>query len=283
MTEQKIENPADLRLFRTELPNLYDDAGLSPHEFRLLAHYVRVGNCFQSVRTTAEITKMSAGMVVKARNGLEKAGFITTSPNEDYSTLNVTVVDKWEENFATYSKRSSGEQGVHVVNAGVHGVNRGVHQVKQRSNPIKKEPIKKKAKDEPASPPAPPPPADGGDVIDELAPATPQSLRMFEVINRDREAKKQGPMKRFGSVQQREQTEIALFQIAEVGELETAFNWAMVNGRHSRDAFCSAMTKWAQNLGKAPPSKNGYHKQTVFERNLAGLAELARQEGLNEP
>ena len=111
-----------------------------------------------------------------------------------------------------------------------------------------------KAKEE-AAPPADPPEPDQS-VIDPLAPATPQSERMFEVINRDREAKGRGPLKRFGSIQQREQTEIALFEIDKAGELDTAFKWAMVNGRHAREAFCSAMTNWAKNVGKPPPARS---------------------------
>ena len=89
---------------------------------------------------------------------------------------------------------------------------------------------------------------------DPLAPATPQSERMFEVINRDREAKGRGPIKRFGSLQQREQTEIALSEIDRAGELDAALSWAMLNGRHAREKFCSAMTNWAKNLGKPKPA-----------------------------
>lgn len=145
--DQTISAPPDLRRWRIEIPNLYDDAGLSPFEFRLLVHYVRVGKCVESVRTTAKKTGMSPAMVVKTRDGLKTAGFITIDDEpSDYNTIVIAVVDKWEENFAMFSnrKRSRGEQGVHVVNGDVHTVNGGVHGVNQRINNLKKKPVKKK-------------------------------------------------------------------------------------------------------------------------------------------
>ena len=42
---QQLYDAGDLRKYRIELPNLYDDADLDPYEFRLLAHYKRVGTC----------------------------------------------------------------------------------------------------------------------------------------------------------------------------------------------------------------------------------------------
>lgn len=118
MSKQTIHDPSDLRTYRIELPNLYDDSDLDPYEFRLLAHYKRVGNCWESTKTTAEKCKMSTGQVSQARDRLHDKGFIIIAEElHEKGTLQITVIDRWAENFEKYSKRSQGEQGVHTVNA----------------------------------------------------------------------------------------------------------------------------------------------------------------------
>lgn len=139
----EIVDHSDLRKYRTEIPNMADDE-LDPFQYRLYAHYKRVGNCFESVRTTARITRMSIGQVVQTRNWLADNGWITVTTQDKFPTLLVKIVDRWPENFARYAKRSPGEQGVHGVNTDVHGVNASVHQVNQRSNHIRKNQGKKK-------------------------------------------------------------------------------------------------------------------------------------------
>ena len=102
----EIRDDSDLRYYRIELPNLYDDSDLDPFEFRLLAHYKRVGTCTESTRTTAKACKMGAMTVSEKRQSLNKKGFIeleiVTLKNGGYSFV-VTVVDKWQENFLKYS------------------------------------------------------------------------------------------------------------------------------------------------------------------------------------
>ncbi len=98
----------DLRKYRTELPNLYDDAIQDPYNFRLLAHYVRVGITYESTRTTAKKCGMSVGQVSKKRKELQTKGWITLDFS-DKGTILVTVVDRWAENFKKY-QRSPGEQ-----------------------------------------------------------------------------------------------------------------------------------------------------------------------------
>ena len=61
--QQHIYDDSDLRKYRIELPNLYDDADLDPYEFRLLAHYKRVGRCTEGTRTTAAKCHMSPPQV----------------------------------------------------------------------------------------------------------------------------------------------------------------------------------------------------------------------------
>jgi hypothetical protein len=119
----KITNKADLRKWRTEIPNLYDDAGLDPYAFRLLVHYARVGDCWESVRTTAAICKMSVGQVVKSREELIAAGFIASEKNQR-GGYNIDVVDRWAENFATFSeKRESKRAAERQDGEPVHSAN----------------------------------------------------------------------------------------------------------------------------------------------------------------
>lgn len=108
MTEQIITDLSDLRKYRTELPNLYDDAGLDVYEYRLLGHYKRVGTCTESIKTTAEKCDMSEGKVSECRQSLYDKGFIEAVkvPVPNGFSYRINVVDKWMENFAMYSGKS---------------------------------------------------------------------------------------------------------------------------------------------------------------------------------
>lgn len=109
MDEQQITSKADLRKWRIELPNLYDDSDLDPYEFRLLAHYVRVGNCYESTRTTAEKCKMSPGQVVEKRRTLADKKFIRLGESKQ-GTISIEILDVWQKNFRKYSARSRSKQ-----------------------------------------------------------------------------------------------------------------------------------------------------------------------------
>ena len=112
MEEQQIITVGrGLKRWRTEIPNLYDDSDLDPYEFRLLVHYVRVGNCYESTRTTAKKCHMSVGQVSEKRESLVRGGWITTKEHA-YGTIAIGVADIWEKNFEHFSelKRSHGEQ-----------------------------------------------------------------------------------------------------------------------------------------------------------------------------
>lgn len=145
MSDQQIINPANLRKWRIELPNLYDDAGLDPYEFRLLVHYVRVGNCFESTRTTAEKCNMSIGKVSITRKALEKKGFIQLGESE-FGTTKITVIDQWEENFKVYSECSPHERRVHDMNA------RSPHEQECSPHEPKNDPLKNHEEEDSAAP-----------------------------------------------------------------------------------------------------------------------------------
>ncbi len=118
--EQVISDPSDLKKYRTELPNLYDDAELDVYEFRLLAHYKRVGKCTEGLPTTAKKCNMSEGKVSETRQSLADKGFIAlqkVSMDKGRYRFIVTVIDRWVENFARYSGLSVEEIAEQVKNA----------------------------------------------------------------------------------------------------------------------------------------------------------------------
>lgn len=108
---QVITDWSDLKKYRTELPNLYDDAELDPYEFRLLAHYKRVGTCTESAQTTADKCRMSKPQVIEIRQSLAEKKFIklTKKPCPGGFAYSIEVVDLWLENFAKYSGLSKVE------------------------------------------------------------------------------------------------------------------------------------------------------------------------------
>ena len=102
---QIISDDSDLRKYRIELPNIIDDLGLNPYEGRLYMHYKRVcgangGTCTEGTRGTARRSKMSAGQVSKARDGLAGRGLIAKIESGQY--VHVKIVDIWELNFAYF-------------------------------------------------------------------------------------------------------------------------------------------------------------------------------------
>lgn len=105
MPEQLIIDQSDLRKYRTEIPNMADD-DLPPFQYKLYAHYKRVGLCYESVRTTAKKTMMSVGQVVKTRDWLILNGWIEMY-GEDGSddTFIIEIVDRWLENFERYANQ----------------------------------------------------------------------------------------------------------------------------------------------------------------------------------
>ena len=127
---QQVYDAGDLRKYRIELPNLYDDADLDPYEFRLLAHYKRVGTCWESTATTAAKCKMSVGKVSEARRSLQDKGFINIQDEpSDYGTIQITVKDVWAQNFEKYAQRSHSEH------------DRSPHERRRSPHETKKEPI----------------------------------------------------------------------------------------------------------------------------------------------
>lgn len=164
MSKQKINNE-DKREWFTMMPNIIDESDLDPHEFRLLIHYYRVGNCWEGTRTTAKKCQMSMGTVSKKRRSLAVKGWIVLQePDEEKpnDTITITIVDKWSENLAYFhslkdERRSSGEHPVHQVNT-PRSLNEHPRSSGERKNTNIKNNNSKNTKDIAANAAPPPPP-----------------------------------------------------------------------------------------------------------------------------
>ena len=117
---QVINDPSDLKKYRTELPNLYDDSDLTVYEYRLLGHYKRVGICTEGLPTTSKKCKMSTGQASEARKSLADKNFIRLEKIEMGGArycYHVHVVDRWIENFARYSGMNKHEIAAQIKSA----------------------------------------------------------------------------------------------------------------------------------------------------------------------
>lgn len=118
---QYIQDFTELKKYRTELPNLYDDIGLDVYEFRLLAHYKRVGTCTEGTHTTADKCGMSKPQLIKTRQALAERKLISLKkvPCPGGFAYEVEVVDVWLENFAKYSGLTT-QEIIQKLNSGVN-------------------------------------------------------------------------------------------------------------------------------------------------------------------
>jgi len=105
---QSIENDGDSHKYFHQMLNMADD-DLDPYEYRLLGHYIRVGKCKQGLARIASITRMGKAKVIETRDRLEHKGYIanikpTIEDARKGKTVHTTVIDRWSENIARYSK-----------------------------------------------------------------------------------------------------------------------------------------------------------------------------------
>lgn len=124
--KDQITHEATPAKYFHQMLNMADD-DLNPYQYRLLGHYIRVGECWKSVRRTAKDAKISVGMVVKTRNELVDLGYIRVQHRDDDTCL-VTVIDRMTENVARYANCSPHEHTVHTVNTPVHDMNQRITQ-----------------------------------------------------------------------------------------------------------------------------------------------------------
>lgn len=114
MSGVKVVDRGDLRKYRTEIPNMVLDMGLTPYALALYVHLKRTagdeGKCWKSTRTLAKETSISAGKVSSARGELEEAELIHVErPDNPSRSVTAYILDVWEENFKQFSSRSPHE------------------------------------------------------------------------------------------------------------------------------------------------------------------------------
>ncbi len=145
MSEIHVHDASDLRKYRTELPNLVYDMGLSPHAGWLYGHLKRTcgsgvgGKCWKSTRTLATEANMSAGKVSEARQELEDANLIRVErPSDKTKPIVVTITDIWPKNFTHFSRESDAPR--------VQNMNASRSEYETKKEPLEEFPFKGEAK-----------------------------------------------------------------------------------------------------------------------------------------
>jgi hypothetical protein len=103
--------------YRTEIPNLIVDKGLSPYALCLYVHIKRTagdkGKCWKSIRTLAKDSGMCRNVVFKAEQELMRHGQITISKvvnkHGGYPCNEIRITDVWDENYRSFAGPSNGE------------------------------------------------------------------------------------------------------------------------------------------------------------------------------
>ena len=128
----EVKDAGDLRRYRTEIPNIIDDADLSVYAFRLYVHLKRVagdsGMCWKGERTLADDCKISRGKVRDAKEELVKAGFIVITPGAEGESDRIVITNIWTENMETYFHEGGTPRvpgGIQREQVVVHGVDQG--------------------------------------------------------------------------------------------------------------------------------------------------------------
>ena len=106
----QVTDAGDLRKYRTELPNLIDDLGLSMFAYRLYGHLKRRagpdGTTIEGLRSMARHCQMAVGPALTARRELIDRNLIAV---EEVITAKgkfdrITLADIWEQNFLHYAE-----------------------------------------------------------------------------------------------------------------------------------------------------------------------------------
>ena len=159
VSEDQYRDESDLKKYRTEIPNMIFDIGLTPYEVALYGHLKRVcgaekgGKCWKSVSTLSRETGMSAGRVSEARAELAQRGLIhMRQPKGPGTGITVTIVDIWPQNMVRYSAEGNPSQ----YEGGLHHVKDNPSRGETKKEPLEEEPIKNypktpKSKEKPRS------------------------------------------------------------------------------------------------------------------------------------
>ena len=149
VSEDQYREESDLKKYRTEIPNMIFDIGLTPYEVALYGHFKRVcgaepgGMCWKSVSTLSKETGMSAGRVSEARAELARRGLIhMRQPKGPGTGVTVTIVDIWPQNMVRYSAEGNPSQ----YEGGLHNMKGDPSRGETKKEPLEEKPIKNRSK-----------------------------------------------------------------------------------------------------------------------------------------
>ena len=149
VSEDQYRDESDLKKYRTEIPNMIFDIGLTPYEVALYGHFKRVcgaepgGMCWKSVSTLSKETGMSAGRVSEARAELARRGLIhMRQPKGPGTSVTVTIVDIWPQNMVRYSAEGNPSQYEDPLHSMKGYPSRG----ETKKEPLEEKPIKNRSK-----------------------------------------------------------------------------------------------------------------------------------------
>ncbi len=152
--EYEIRDESIPNDYFSQIPNLVDIMGLSPHAYRLYGHLKKVtgetGKCWQSTTTLAKACNMSSGMVSKSKQELESVYpplvRIESKPFDRGAYHEIVITDIWAINHAFWTgeavtiKRADGI-AFHNMNdyRSYYELDRSQYETKK--NPTKNNPI----------------------------------------------------------------------------------------------------------------------------------------------
>jgi Helix-turn-helix domain len=149
VSKDQYRDESDLKKYRTEIPNMIFDIGLTPYEVALYGHLKRVcgaekgGKCWKSVSTLSRETGMSTGRVSEARAELARRGLIhMRQPKGPGTSVTVTIVDIWPQNMVRYSAEGYPSQYEDPLHSMKGYPSRG----ETKKEPSEEEPIKNHSK-----------------------------------------------------------------------------------------------------------------------------------------
>lgn len=165
-----IQDESSIHKYRTEIPNIIFELGLTPDELAIYLIFKRAagdnGKCIKSTRRIAKEAKVSRNNLLKIKNKLSnKFSLINKSLIECYDrfsdcgdkdTCEVHIVDIWPENFLFFNKKIGGSN---EIPRGSNKIPPGSNQIPQvaqtryqggsnechKEEPFKKNPFKKTA------------------------------------------------------------------------------------------------------------------------------------------
>lgn len=155
MSRQKVVDNSDPRQWRTEIPNTVvrgSKSGISVHAKWLYVYLKSVagdsGSCWQGTKTMSEGTGISTGKISSCKKELEQAGLISISKGDTSKGRSdtITITNIWRQNINEFSDDQTPSPHEHPPSPHehpLHHMNDPLHQVNLRSNPLRRNPMKK--------------------------------------------------------------------------------------------------------------------------------------------